>query len=115
MTDLTELQSAVDAAQSALDLFYEDQLTRLPNQEAWNTLTQEQQINEWNAEGALKFTLRVAKKALSDEQTRRENFYTARTQAILLFDTQKATERTALIELWQQKEDNNFNTEYTPE
>lgn len=112
---IEELQSAVTAAQITLNEWYKEQLIRLPDQDAWDALTQEQKITEWDTEGALKFALRAAKKALEIEQTRREEFYAARQDAFDTFESEKATERGVLNALWQEKEDNNFDINYNPD
>ena len=52
----------ISAAQAALDNFYVDQKTRIPTQAAWDILTQDQKIAEWNKEGSFKFALVEAKK-----------------------------------------------------
>ncbi len=114
MTDIATLQTAVDVAQAALDAFYADQMTRLPTQEAWDALTQEEKITEWDTEGTLKFSLRTAKRALNEENARRDAFYVARQAAFDAFEAQKTTDRGVLNALWQEKEDNGFDPDYVP-
>lgn len=114
MADLATLQAAVEKTQTDLNEFYADQLDRLPDQAAWDALTKDERINEWDTEGALKFAVRTAKKALKEELERREAFYNARQAAFDEFESQKTTERGLLNALWQEKEDHDFNPDYQP-
>ena len=55
------------------------------------------------------------KQAIEDARLIEESFYDARTEAFAAFEAAKQSEFVALQQLWQAKEDNDFDVDYGDE
>ena len=88
----------VETANTNYKNFLKEQLTRLPNQAAWDSLTPTQQTDEINKKGSYLFAIQVAQKIEDD-------FYVARSNAFTALDAEYQIKRTALQTAWQAKED----------
>lgn len=73
---------------------------------AWNALTTEQKMELWATEQQYQL-------GIADARAIEESFYEARTAAFEAFEATKRTELSALQTLWQSKEDNDFDVDYT--
>ena len=88
----------VDTAQAALKAVVADQLVRLPDQAAWDALTSEQKVAEWDLIGRAKYAVTTATKKES-------GFYTARQAAFNALTSKYQTDLSALQLDWQAQED----------
>ena len=74
----------------------------------WNALTTEQKMELWATEQQYQL-------GIADARAIEESFYEARSEAFAAFESQKQQELVALQQLWQSKEDNDFNVDYGDE
>ena len=71
----------------------------------WNALTTEQKMNLWATEQQYQL-------GIADAQAIEESFFEARAETFAAFEAQKQTELAALQQLWQSKEDADFDVDY---
>ena len=71
----------------------------------WNALTTEQKMNLWATEQQYQL-------GIADARAIEESFYEARAEVFAAFEAQKQQELAALQQLWQSKEDNDFDVDY---
>ena len=74
----------------------------------WNALTTEQKMALWATEQQYQL-------GISDAQAIESSFYEARAEAFAAFESQKQQELAALQQLWQSKEDNDFDVDFGDE
>ena len=74
----------------------------------WNALTTEQKMNLWVTEQQYQL-------GIADAQAIESSFFEARAEVFAAFEAQKQTELAALQQLWQSKEDNDFDVDYGDE
>ena len=74
----------------------------------WSELTDAEALALWRTE-------QTYLQAISDAQAIETSFYEARTEAFAAFEATKQSEFAALSSLWQSKEDNDYDVDYTPE
>ena len=72
---------------------------------AWNALTDAESLALWKTE-------QTYKQAIEDARLIEESFYEARSAAFTAFEATKQSEFVALQQLWQSKEDNDFDVDY---
>ena len=95
--------SLVNAAQTA---YNEWKAANWPSDVAgWNALTTEQKMNLWATEQQYQL-------AISDAQAIETSFYEARADVFAQFEATKQSELAALQQIWQSKEDNDFDVDY---
>ena len=75
---------------------------------AWNALTDAESLALWKTE-------QTYKQAIEDARLIEESFYEARSAAFSAFEATKQSEFVALQQLWQSKEDNDFDVDYGDE
>lgn len=75
---------------------------------AWNALTDAESLALWKTE-------QTYKQAIEDARLIEESFYEARSAAFAAFEATKQAEFVALQQLWQSKEDNDFDVDYGDE
>lgn len=96
---------------------FEDQMIRIPDQKTWDSLTQDEKIAEWDAEGAVKFAEAKAKRDLKEEIDRINNFFAERDATFQSIRDKHNTAMEAELEEarteWQAKEDNGYDVNYT--
>lgn len=76
--------------------------------EGWTTITSEQALNLWKTE-------QTYLAAIEDARLIETSFYEARSAAFTAFEATKQSEFVALQQLWQSKEDNDFDVDYGDE
>ena len=98
--------SLVNAAQTA----YNDwKSANWPTDVAgWNALTDAQKLTLWATEQQYQL-------GIADAQAIESSFYEARAEAFAAFESQKQQELAALQQLWQSKEDNDFDVDFGDE
>jgi len=75
---------------------------------AWNALTDAESLALWKTE-------QTYKQAIEDARLIEESFYEARSAAFAAFESQKQQELVALQQLWQSKEDADYDVDYGDE
>jgi len=74
----------------------------------WNALTTEQKMELWATEQQYQL-------GIADARAIEESFYEARSEAFAAFESQKQQELVALQQLWQSKEDADYDVDYGDE
>ena len=75
---------------------------------AWNALTDAESLALWKTE-------QTYKQAIEDARLIEESFYEARSAAFSAFEATKQSEFVALQQLWQAKEDADYDVDYGDE
>ncbi len=75
---------------------------------AWNALTDAESLALWKTE-------QTYKQAIEDARLIEESFYEARSAAFAAFEATKQAEFVALQQLWQSKEDADYDVDYGDE
>jgi len=116
-TEIESLASIYNKAIENRKALFEDQMIRIPDQKTWDSLTQDEKIAEWDAEGAVKFAEAKAKRDLKEEIDRINNFFAERDATFQSIRDKHNTAMEAELEEarteWQAKEDNGYDMNYT--
>ena len=108
-TEIESLKATYEQALADKQVFYDDQMARIPDQTTWDNLTQDEKIAEWDAEGAIKFSVTKTKKMMYDEIDKVNNFFINRDTNFKAIRDEHMTAMDAELENartgWQDKED----------